>query len=599
MSGACQSLAIAELLRLYRSGRLRPLDAIEFVYDCIAQRGSDAVWIHLLPREEALARARELEAGSSDLPLYGVPFAVKDNIDVAGLPTTAGCPAYSYVSERTAHAVSKLLDGGAILIGKTNLDQFATGLVGTRSPYGTAVNPFDARYIPGGSSSGSAVAVASGLVSFALGTDTAGSGRVPAAFQNIVGLKPTRGLLSTRGVVPACRTLDCVSIFALTCADAASVARVAAGYDPEDPFSRRADAGPFFSAPPPRTFRFGVPAPEQLEFFGNPETPQLYARAIRDLESLGGIPVPVDFSAFREAAALLYQGPWVAERLAVLQPFLALHADEVHPITRAIVQTANRYSSVETFEAIYRLASLKRRAEAIWESIDVLAIPTAGTCYTVEEIEAEPVALNTNLGYYTNFANLLDCCAVAAPHSFQSTGLPFGVSLIAPAWRDAETLAIADRLHRMQSLPVGATGIAVPLASHPQFVPLAVVGAHLRGQPLNAQLLEFGGRFVSQTRTAPHYQLYALSGSVPPKPGLLRTDRGGTSIELEVWELPFEAFGKFVAQIPPPLGIGNIQLEGGEAVKGFLCESAAIKSAEDISSSGGWRAYLKSSASTE
>jgi allophanate hydrolase len=591
------TLAIPDLLRLYRSRELRPRDVIDHVYARIAQRGDDHVWISVVSKGEALDRADALDAGPRDSPLYGIPFAVKDLFDVSGLPTTAGCPAYSYVAGRTATLVGKLVEAGAILIGKTNLDQFATGLVGVRSPYGIALNPFDARYIPGGSSSGSAVAVSSGLVSFALGTDTAGSGRVPAAFANIVGMKPTRGLLSSRGMVPACRTLDCASVFALTCDDASTVMGVAAGFDPEDPFSRREAQTTSFEVEPPDTFRFGVPRMEDLRFFGDSETPLLFARAVQDLEQLGGTAVTVDFTPFREAAELLYHGPWVAERLAGLKDFFARNAEAVHPITREIIAGATRYSAVDAFLAFYHLADLKRRVEPVWESVNVLVVPTAGRIYTIAEVEADPVALNTNLGYYTNFVNLLDCCAVASPHSFTSSGLPFGVTLIAPAGHDASTLAIAGRLHRSLGLRLGATDSVTPVApSRAGFVPLVVAGAHLRGQPLNGQLRDLGARFVRQCRTAPCYRLYALGGGTSPRAGLVRVLEGGAAIEVEVWELSLDALGRFVLLVPPPLAIGSVQLDSAETINGFVCEPVAIADAKDITRFGGWRNYQRGGA---
>jgi allophanate hydrolase len=586
------TLAIPNLLSLYRSGDLRPSEVIQHVYARIAERGDDHVWISLVPKCEALERADALENGSHDSPLYGIPFAVKDLFDVSGLPTTVGCPAYSYTASRTATLVRKLLDAGAILIGKTNLDQFATGLVGLRSSYGIPRNPFDARYIPGGSSSGSAVAVASGLVSFALGSDTAGSGRVPAAFTNIVGMKPTRGLLSTSGMVPACRSLDCASVFTLTCADASIVMHVAAGFDPADSLSRREAQTTPLEVEPPATFRFGVPRSEDLLFFGDSETPLLFARAVQDLEQLGGIAVTVDCTPFREAAELLYQGPWVAERLAGLKDFLALNAETVHPITRGIIQGAARYSAVDAFLAFYRLADLKRRAEGIWEDVSVLVVPTAGRIYTIAEVEADPLALNTNLGYYTNFVNLLDYCAVASPHSFTSSGLPFGVTLIAPAWHDALTLAIAERLHRSLGLRLGATDSVTPTAqSRAGFAPIAVAGGHLRGQPLNGQLRDLGARFVRQCRTAPCYRLYALGTMTSSRAGLVRVPAGGRAIEVEVWDLSLDAWGRFMRLVPPPLAIGSVQLDSAETVNGFVCESIAIADAKDITSFAGWRNY--------
>ena len=541
----------------------RPTEIVEEVYRRIESRGLRPVWIELVPREAALARARELESINPGLPLYGLPFAVKDNIDVAGMPTTAGCPAYAYTPTKSAAVVEQLLAAGAILIGKTNLDQFATGLVGVRSPYGACSSVFDERHISGGSSSGSAVAVAAGLVTFSLGTDTAGSGRVPAAFNNIVGWKPTRDVISTQGVVPACRTLDCVSVFTQTCSDALSIRQV-------------------FNSPASRPFshplRFGVPRPNQLEFFGDDAAAQLYRDAITRLTALGGTPIEIDLTPFRAAAELLYSGPWVAERLAAIRDFFNAHSEEMDPTVRNIIGGASRYSAVDVFEGLYRLADLQSRTEAEWERMDVLLLPTTGATYTIAEVQADPIKLNTNLGYYTNFVNLLDLAAVAVPAGFRPNGLPFGVSLIGPAGTDEALLALADRFHS-----------AAP-------VQVAVVGAHLTGQPLNWQLTTRGARLLKTCRTAPGYRLYSLKGTVPAKPGLVRDPEfHGPGIELEVWSMPADRFGGFVAEIPPPLSIGSVTLETGEAVKCFLCEPYALSAAEEITTLGGWRNYLTSS----
>jgi allophanate hydrolase len=454
------NLQIGALSQRYKTGALKPVETVAKIYARIAARADDHVWIHLVPEPDALERARELSDPGS--PLYGIPFAVKDNIDVAGLPTTAGCPAFCYTASRTSTVVERLIDAGAILIGKTNLDQFATGLVGTRSPFGVPKNPFDERYIPGGSSSGSAVAVSSGLVSFSLGTDTAGSGRVPAAFNNVVGLKPTRGAFSMRGVVPACRSIDCVSIFALTCDDAKVVAEVLAAYDPEDPFSRHDASKASFDMHAPASFRFGVPDHAALEFFGNADTAVLFEQAVEDLKGLGGIATAIDFAPLREAGCLLYQGPWVAERMAALRSFFDRHAADMHPVTRTILEGAKRYSAVDAFEAGYRLAEIKRSTEPMWHAVDALLLPTTGTCLTIDEVLSEPHKRNADLGYYTNFVNLLDLCATAVPCGFYPGSLPFGVTLIGPAGRDGFVLRIADRLHRVKPIPMGATGVALP-----------------------------------------------------------------------------------------------------------------------------------------
>lgn len=384
------------------------VEKIRETFRLIRERGDDGVWLGLVPEEEALARAGALE--QSDLPLRGKTFAVKDNIDVAGLPTTAACPEFSYLPEKNAFVVQRLLDAGAILIGKTNLDQFATGLNGTRTPHTIPRNAFDAAYISGGSSSGSAVAVALGEVDFSLGTDTAGSGRVPAAFHNLIGFKPAKGRWSTSGLVPACRSLDCITVFAKTLAGAVEVDRVVAGYDPADPYSRVEPAG--FRA---EKKRLAVLAEPQREFFGDAEYARLYQAALDRARALGWELVDFDYKPFLEAAALLYSGPWVAERHAALRGFLADHADSVHPVVRQIVEGAGKFSATDAFEAQYRLADLIRKTEPLWTDCAAMLLPTAGTIYPVAQMQADPIRLNSNLGHYTNFVNLLDFCAVAVP----------------------------------------------------------------------------------------------------------------------------------------------------------------------------------------
>ncbi len=413
----------------------------------IATRGEDGVWIHLEPEDQLLARAQELEARSADkdeLPLFGVPFAVKDNIDVAGVPTTAACPEYAYTPDESAPCVALLIDAGAIFIGKTNLDQFALGLVGVRTPYGVARNPFHADYVPGGSSSGSAVAVAAGLVSFALGTDTAGSGRVPAGFNNIVGLKPSRGLVSARGVVPACRTLDCVSVFALEAADALCALDAMAAPD-EDPYSRALPAGASLAMTDlPRGLQAGVPLPGQRDFLKDVEAQIAYEKGIERVAQMGAVVREVDFSPFFEAAKLLYGGPWMAERLAAIEEFIGAKPEALHPVTRELIAGAARYSAVDAFRAFYRLEELKRDVRQAWEGIDFMFVPTTPTSYKIEEVNADPVALNANLGMYTNFVNLLDLCAIAVPNGFYANGLPIGMTLLAPAFREGFLCAVAE-----------------------------------------------------------------------------------------------------------------------------------------------------------
>jgi allophanate hydrolase len=552
----------------------------------------DAVQAHAWierPRPEAiLARAREVDAriaAGETLPLAGAPFAVKDNIDVAGLPTTAACPAFAYRPEASATVVQRLEAAGAVFMGKTNLDQFATGLVGARSPYGAPGCVFNRAYVSGGSSSGSAVATGAGLVAFALGTDTAGSGRVPAAINNLVGLKPTKGRWSTAGLVPACRSLDCITVFAADVAGAALVDSVAAGFDAADPFSRHAPREP--AAIPP-TFRFGAPRPGQRIFLGDAESAALYEAAIARLQAIGGELVEVDIAPFLQAAQLLYSGPWVAERTAAAEELLKTNPGAIEPTVRAILQGGAAYSAVDAFKAQYQLAAYARIAERLWAEVDVLLLPTAPTVYRIAEVKAEPVALNANHGLYTNFVNLLDMSAVAVPAGFRDNGTGFGVTLIGPAFADQALLGLARRYEEIAPMPEAPP---LDLDGRRQTVKLAVVGAHLAGMPLHWQLTSREAKLVARTRTAPAYRLYAMANAAPPKPALVHAGEGA-SIEVEVYELPVETFGSFVVEVPPPLAIGTVTLEDGSLVKGFVAEPRATQGAEDITALGGWRAYI-------
>jgi allophanate hydrolase len=556
-------------------------------------------WILRLAPEAVLAQARAVDArvaAGETLPLAGVPFAVKDNIDVAGLPTSAACPAFAYTPERSARVVEQLIEAGAVLIGKTNLDQFATGLVGVRSPYGAPLCVFDQAYVSGGSSSGSAVAVAAGLVAFALGTDTAGSGRVPAAFNHLVGLKPSKGRWSTRGVVPACRSLDCVSVFAADLAGAALVDEVLTGFDPEDDYSRRASDGDRRMCLPPdsarqASFRFGVPKPDQRLFLGDEQSATLYAAAIARLTAAGGTAVEVDIAPLLDCAKLLYSGPWVAERTAAVEALLRDKPGAIHPTVRAIVQGGLAVTGVETFNGLYALEAHRRAAEAIWEAADVMLLPTAPTIYRLKEVLAEPIALNANLGLYTNFVNLLDMSALAVPAGFRESGTGFGVTLIGPAFADRALLALAERY--LETFPMADTP-PLDLTPRKPGVKLAVVGAHLAGMPLHWQLTSREARLVAATKTAPAYRLYAMAETTPPKPALVHVGDGGSAILVEVYELDFEAFGSFTAEVPAPLAIGTVTLEDGTSVKGFVAEPRALNGATDITELGGWRAYIAS-----
>jgi allophanate hydrolase len=576
-----ERLSVRALQSGYRSGRLRPRDVLEGVYARIERASERPTWISVRPFEAALAQLQKLEAERPDAPLLGVPFAVKDNIDVAGLPTTAACPEFAYSPAASAAVVERLTLAGAIVIGKTNLDQFATGLVGTRSPYGACASVFDSRYISGGSSSGSAVAVARGDVAFALGTDTAGSGRVPALFNALVGLKPTRGLLSARGVVPACRSLDCVSLFTNDLADAAELFELCAAFDPADAFSRLEPA-PLPGLP--EKIRLGVPSRASLEFFGDSASAQCFSEAVARLSRLPAELVEVDLTPFRQAADLLYNGPWLAERLAAVGDFLDAHPDSVHPVVREIIGAGRQRSAREAFEGSYRLQALKRVTEPVWQSVDALVVPTAPTHYTIEEVLAEPVLLNQRLGTYTNFVNLLDLSALAVPSGFKPNGLPFGVTFLAPAFHDRRLLELAARA---EGAPTGSD-----LGLKRGSILLAVAGAHLSGQPLNHELVTRGARLVRATQTASEYQLYALR-TEPPKPGLVHSPGQGRAIEVEVWELDERAFGSFVAAVPAPMTIGTVTLADGSRVKGFSCEPHALVGAADITADGGWVKYLR------
>jgi allophanate hydrolase len=605
-SAAQLPVTLADWRSAYRAGAA-PAELIGALRQRLAARQGDVATIAFVPAALLQARLRALEEAAAQhpdreallraMPLWGVPFAVKDNIDTAGVPTTAACPAFERLPEESAEAVRRLEAAGAVWIAKTNLDQFATGLVGTRSPYGRPASVFAADRISGGSSSGSAVMVGRGDVPFALGTDTAGSGRVPAGFNGIVGLKPTPGRVSTRGVLPACRSIDCVSVFAQTVDDAAVVLAVIEGGDAGDPYSR--------FAPGPMAFvreRLRIGVPRNPDFFGDAAYETAWPLALQRLAALGHELVPLDFGVLDDTAALLYEGPWVAERHAVLQPLLDAQPEALDPTVRQVVSRATGFSATDTFRAQYRLRELAARAAQTWSHCDLLVTPTAPGHPRFTEVDADPVGVNSRLGRYTNFVNLLDWCALAVPAGMTSAGLPFGVTFIAPANHDAALAQVGRRWQAQSGLALGATGSAMPAArslpapwpQHEPVLPIAVVGAHLSGLPLNGQLLERGAVLLEATTTAPRYRLHALPGTVPPKPGLVRDPAHGHSIALEVWAMPQRAVGSFLALIPSPLGLGSVELADGRYVHGFVCEAHAVADAPDVSRFGGWRAYLAS-----
>jgi allophanate hydrolase len=586
---------VAAIVEAHRARTIAPEQTVARSFARIRAHDDAAIFISLRDEQEALLEARRL-GDPAGRPLYGVPVAIKDNIDVAGLPTTAACPDFAYKPVQDATAVARLRGAGAIIIGKTNLDQFATGLVGVRSPYGIPRNVIDPSVIPGGSSSGSAVAVAAGLVPLALGTDTAGSGRVPAALGNIVGLKPSVGLVSTAGVVPACRTLDCVSVFSLTVDDAWTALTAIAGFDDADPYSRRLAIGAM-SAISAGT-RIGVPRTDQRVFFGDHAQAAAYEQALERLARIAGTLVEIDAEPLYETARLLYEGPWLAERAIAARTLLEAAPDAMYPVTREIISAGRRPTAIDAFAAFYKLAALRRASEAIFRTVDALALPTMPTVYTVEQASAEPILLNSRLGTYTNFVNLLDLCGLALPASMRADGAPFGITLLARAGDDALLATIGRVFHADTGLPLGATGEQQPplpaLAAAPDRdeIAVAVVGAHLSGMALNGELRALGARLLERTQTAPEYRLYALTDKSPPRPGLVRAAARGKAIEVEVWALSVAGFGRLVADVPSPLTIGTLRLADGREAKGFLCEAEAIKTAKDISAYGGWRAYL-------
>jgi len=557
----------------------------------------DCAWISRL--NEPLMSGAATSARTPQ-PLAGLRFAVKDNMDVAGSATTAGCPAFAFEAGTSAQVVQRLLQAGAALVGKTNLDQFACGLNGTRSPYGAVPNAFNSAYVSGGSSSGSAYVVASGQVDFSLGTDTAGSGRVPAGLNNIVGLKPSRGLISTRGVLAAAQSVDCVSIFACTVATAVQVLENAMGHDPLDAYSRQLTLA---SEAFPASFKFGVP--DQLEFFGDRLAEAAFTEAVWRLQSMGGTAVKLDFAPFKQAAQLLYGSALVAERYAAIRSFFDQHEAAVIEPVRSIIAQGRAYSAADLFDAQAQLKLFGQQADALWVGMDLLVLPTAPTHYSVASMLQIPVELNRRLGEYTNFVNLLDYAALSVPSAMRSDGLPFGITLIGRCGSDWQLAELGQRYHHLTGLPQGATGLPLPaqqpikgLNAKPSAqgsVRVAVVGAHLSGMPLNSQLIERGATLVGTASTAADYCLYALPGTTPPKPGLLRVAAGqGSAIALEVWDMPLQHYGSFVALISAPLGIGTLTLADGRSVQGFVCEAEALRDAQDISHLGGWRAYIAS-----
>lgn len=595
---------IAGLRAHYARGDFSPRELIRLLRQRSKAYVEHNIWIHELSDAEIEPYLAALDQRSlADAPLYGVPFAIKDNIDLGHIETTAACLAVAFTPSEDAFVVGNLIAAGAIPLGKTNLDQLATGINGTRSPWGACKNSFDPTYISGGSSSGSAVAVALGLASFSLGTDTAGSGRIPASFNNLVGWKPSRGLLSNRGMLPACKSIDCMTIFALTASDINTLLPIAARYDAEDSYSRHNpahNAGPAFGTPTKSTFEFGVPRSDQLEFYGDARAQAAFAHSVKLLEQIGGVKREIDFSDFLDAARLLYEGPWIAERYHGIRELIETNPSALLPVIKTIIGAGRDKSAVDTFDAMYQMQALRRKIEGVIEGLEFVATPTAGTHFTIEQMLAEPILRNSELGYYTNYMNLLDLAAVAVPAAIMDNGMPFGITLFADRFTDARLLSYAHKLQATTQLPLGAIKKSVEFSAPPARVELStckvvVCGAHMSGLPFNGQLLARQGKLIATTKTSPRYRFYALPGGAVQRPGLIQVDADGAAIEVEVWEMPSSEFGSFVAAIPQPLGIGKVELDNGEWLPGFICEGYAVEGAKDITTLGGWRSYLAAS----
>ena len=600
-------ITIKELLNRYQSGALTPTQHIATLMNDIHHHfheEKDPAWISVATEmkiQEQLMNLDHLVAQKSiaNLPLYGIPFAIKDNIDAAGWETTVACPDFAFEPQKNATVVQKLIDAGAILVGKTNLDQFATGLVGTRSPFGAVPNTFDPSYVSGGSSSGSASVVARGLACFSLGTDTAGSGRIPAAFNNLVGTKPTPGLVSTEGVFPACKSIDCVSIMTLTAADADIVLNAmksnALDRASEAQFHPNSKSTSSFSKP----IRIGVPI--SCQFLDDGSYQKAFAKAVENAKGLDVELVNVDIDPFVKAGKLLYDGPWVSERFAVTEDFLKTHPNAFDPSVKQIIESGASYSAAQGFRAIYQLKELEIEAKKAWAQCDVIMVPSAPNHPTLEDLKNHPILKNSELGMYTNYVNLMRLCAVAVPAGFTEKGMPFGVTLLAQEGCDSALLKLAAQWQILFGLSLGKSNHQASLTEltitphKTDLIEIAVVGAHLQGMPLHSQLTDRRALLIKACKSAKSYRLFALPNTTPPKPGLVKTKANGAAIDLEVYAMPSSEVGSFLGLIPAPLGLGNIELDDGTWVKGFICEPHAIDGAKDISELGGWRAYMNQS----
>lgn len=588
-------LTIPSLHEVYQNGT-KPADIIEQVYSKIDEVDDPGIFITLFDKEVLLEQAEQLGEFDPSKPLWGVPFAIKDNIDASGYETTAACPAYAFEAKEDAFIVKELKKAGALLIGKTNLDQFATGLVGVRTPYGAPLNSIDPEIVPGGSSGGSGVAVGHGIVTFSLGTDTAGSGRVPAALNNIVGLKPTLGAFSASGVVPACRSIETVSIFALTVEDAYTAFEVANSYDPEDAYAREIASYPLTQ--PKSDLVIGIPSHSSIKFMGDKVQEASFADSVELLKSQGYVIKEIDFEPLYEIANMLYYGSWVAERYTVIEDLLEKQPDAILPVTKKIISLAESRSAADAFKGFYKLKELTRAVEPELASVDIMCVPSIPTFYSVKDLEDDPITPNNNFGTYTNFVNLMDMCGIAVPTPARSDGRPGSVTLLAPKGEDALVASVGLSLEAEGARNLGATDWAfsssLKLAeTEKDTITIAVCGAHMDGLPLNKDLLSRGARFAEKVSSASDYKFYALAGGPPHRPGMVRCETGkGHKIEMELWDMPVSEFGSFMQTIPSPLGIGRLKLDDGRSVQGFICEAEGVKDATEISDLGSWRAFL-------
>jgi allophanate hydrolase len=591
------TMTIPSIHKAYAGGA-KPMDIIETVFQRIEEVNDPGIFITLFDKADVLLDGEKLGVFDPDLPLWGVPFVIKDNIDAKGYETTAACPEFAYVAKEDAFVVAELKKAGAILIGKTNLDQFATGLVGVRTPYGAPLNAVDPEIVPGGSSGGSGVAVGHGIVPFSLGTDTAGSGRVPAALNNIVGLKPTLGALSATGVVPACKSIETVSIFALTVEDAYAAFRVANSYDAEDTYARHIENTELTKPKP--DLKVGIPSKDSIQFMGDAAQEKSFYASVELLKEQGYGISEIDFTPLYEIAQMLYYGSWVAERYTVIEELLKTNPDAIYPVTKKIISLAEERSAADAFRGFYKLKELIRNVEPELSEVDVLCVPTIPTFYSVEDLEADPVTPNNNFGTYTNFVNLMDMCGIAVPTPAREDRRPGSVTILAGKDEDALVASVATSLECVGERKLGATDChfsektELP-ASKPTTIDIAVCGAHMSGLPLNNELTSRGATFLRAAKSAADYKFYALAGGPPSRPGMVKCAKGaGSEIELEIWSMPIEEFGGFMKTIPAPLGIGSVSLSDGSQVNGFICEAAGAEGGEDITHLGDWRHFLQS-----